>query len=71
MNPGQSYSTSPNCCIIKFVGGPWDGKSGLYDHHNFQSIQVCKSEERKTYSYTPSVWHLKTFVLTKIHEWSD
>lgn len=69
MNPGQSYSTSHNCCRIKFVGGPWDGKSGLYDHFHFQSIGFSDTIERKTYSYTPSVWDPTTFVLTTIHEW--
>lgn len=35
---GQAYSTSPNACVIRFVGGPWDSESGLFDHAHYDSI---------------------------------
>lgn len=35
---GLTYSTSHNACIIRFVGGPWDGKTGLFDHDKYDGI---------------------------------
>lgn len=50
---GQVYSMSANCGIIKFVGGPYDGRSGLYDHNQYDQIAFSHAEERATHSYEP------------------
>lgn len=35
-------STSNNACVVKFIGGPWDGMSKLQDHDKYCSINVLK-----------------------------
>jgi hypothetical protein len=51
---GQAYSTSRDCGSIRFVGGPFDGQCGLYDHNNFSSIGFADTTEKVTYEYTPA-----------------
>ena len=49
--PGQSISFSDNACVLRFVGGPWHGACGLYDHPYWKSINVWMLNEDKTYVY--------------------
>jgi len=48
---GQTYSTSNNACILKFIDGPFDGESGLFVHNKYDSIQFGDFEKRITYIY--------------------
>jgi hypothetical protein len=48
---GQTYSMSRNACMIRFIGGPYDGQSGLYDGAFYDSIGFIT--EGASYSYVP------------------
>jgi len=48
---GKAYSTSQRACMIEFVGGPYHGQRGLFDHDNFDAIISSNAEERRSYSY--------------------
>lgn len=50
---GLAVSTSQNATMIQFRGGPLDGKSGLYDHCAFDSIQFSDETKRVTHVYVP------------------
>ena len=50
---GQSYSTSLRCGMVQFVGGPFDGQSGLYDSNTFDAIGFCDPAQRVTHDYKP------------------
>jgi hypothetical protein len=65
--PGHPFSTSPNACMIRFTGGPYDGQSGLYDHAQWNGINVCIQEEEKTYSYTKA--GPRHYRLDKVWSW--
>lgn len=61
---GHLYSTSQNACIIRFVGGPYDGQSGLYDHDRFHSIQFSDARKDQTHVYEPIRSEVYGFVKT-------
>lgn len=58
---GQSCSTSLNACIIQFVGGgPYDGKSGLFDFDG-DHLTISVQENGIQYDYArckPRVFQL-------------
>ena len=68
-NVGQSHSTSPNACMIRFKGGPYDGKQGLFDHQEYDQIGVSVAVERTTYGYTRS--GNREYTLTLTHRWQE
>ena len=48
---GAYCSTSRMACMIRFVGGPAGGLSGLYDHDEFDHINFAFLDSRRTYQY--------------------
>ena len=48
---GQAWSTSLNAGIIRFVGGPNDGQSGLFDFDRYNSIAFGDMKLKVTDEY--------------------
>lgn len=66
---GQAYSISNKACVIKFIGGPWHDKKGLYDHDKYDSIQVSDYVEQLTYEYRRL--RSREYYLHTVHKWGD
>lgn len=51
---GQAWSASLNAGMVRLVGGPYDGQSGLYDHNAFDAIAFCDAQQKVTHEYLPA-----------------
>ena len=65
---GMSSSTSEYACIIQFIGGgPYDGKSGLYDNDFANhTIQVAGDDENSDILYDYNRAGPKLFRLSRV-----
>jgi hypothetical protein len=66
---GQPYSTSQNCGIVRFVGGPYDGETGLYDHNWYDSISISSLSEECSHNYEPEKKGRWVYCYVGTHYW--
>jgi hypothetical protein len=66
---GLLYSTSPRACMIRFIGGPYDGQSGLFDSCYVDQISFSHSDTRVTYNYVPLDKGRPIYRLDRTYRW--
>lgn len=67
---GLTYSTSLNATMIQFIGGPFDGDSGLFDSAFMDSVQFSDPTERVTHRYVPIQKGLPQYRFDESFLWS-